>query len=169
MAAPALAMDRRVPTLATVEYAYAVFQIKRDISALKPWQRWLFKYGWLPLMRFCVNRLHLPLVEKIDKVRCQHCGFNMAVEPYCWTEKEGIVTTREQAVEACKTSDWYFHKLRVNASMPGETAKKRLDHDFPKSNGHRSYMKANEDVAHVDLSKLEQVANYARSVNERAG
>src|SRR5687768_7141950 len=97
------AIQRRVPTLATVEHAYAVFQIKRDISELNWWQQALFKRAWLPLMRFSVTRLGLPLVEKLDKVRCQHCNAEVQIPGGgCWTEKEGIVTTREMALQAIK-------------------------------------------------------------------
>ena len=97
--APALAAERRAPSIAAVEWAYAIFQIKRDLAGLKWWQRWLFKRAWLPLMRFCVLRLGLPLVEKLDKIPCPHCRRTITIENGgCWTEKEGIVTTREMAL-----------------------------------------------------------------------
>jgi len=162
------AIQRRVPTLATVEHAYAVFQIKRDISELNWWQQALFKRAWLPLMRFCVNRLGLPLVEKLDQVRCPKCNATVQIEGGgCWTEKEGIVTTREMAVEALQSEDWYFHKLTVNAPMDGKTAKRRLDHDFPLANT-KSYRKASSDAYEGSLSELEKVVAQAREVTQRA-
>lgn len=167
MSPPAAAValsDRRAPKIAAVEWAYAVFQIKRDLGELRPWQRWLFSYAWLPLMRFCVTRLGLPLVEKIDSVTCPHCAEMVTIPGGgCWTEKEGIVTTREAAVEACKTTDWYFHRLKVNGAMSGETARKRVDHDFPKADT-RQYQRASSDVDDVSLSQLEHAVNRQREL-----
>lgn len=156
----AVAYERRAPSLAAVEEAYVVFQIKRDVSKanLRWYERLVFHCIWIPFMRFCTTYLHLPLVEDMKNG--------------CWTEKEGIVTTREAAVEACKGHDpnystWYFHRLKVNTSMSGETARARSDHDFPGA-GTRAYRKVSSDVAEVNRSEVERVACLAKQVSERA-
>lgn len=169
-AAAALARDRRAPSIAAVEEAYAVFQIKRDVSKAKlTWyERAVFHCVWIPFMRFCTTRLHLPLWEIPDWVKCSHCGHKVAIEGGgCWTEKEGIVTTREMACAACKTSDWYFHRLKVNGVMTGETSRTRVDHDFALADTDQ-YRKASSDTYVGSLSELEHIVAQAREVSQRA-
>lgn len=169
-AATALASERRAPSIAAVEEAYAVFQIKRDVSRVKlTWyERAIFWYVWIPFMRFCTTRLHLPLWEIPDWVKCPRCGHKVEIEGGgCWTEKEGIVTTREMACAACKTSDWYFHRLKVNGVMKGDTARTRVDHDFPLAMTDQ-YQKASSDTYIGSLSELEKLVTEAREISERA-
>lgn len=167
-AAAALASDRRAPSIAAVESAYAVFQLKRDLSFLRWHEQFVFRFIWLPFMRFCTTRLHLPLWEIPDRVKCPHCGKKVAIEGGgCWTEKEGIVTTREMAVAASKTSDWYFHRLPVNGVMTGETSRSRVDHDFPKADT-RQYRRASTDVFEGSLNELEKVNQGIATVTAHA-
>lgn len=161
--APATALvkapERRAPSIAAVEWAYAIFQIKRDVSKanLTWFERAVFCYVWIPFMRFCVTWLHLPLWEIPDWVRCQNCKAKVTIPGGgCWTEKEGIVTTREMAVAALKTSDWYFHRLKVNGAMSGETARERVDHDFALANTNQ-YRRASTDTYEGSLSELERL------------
>lgn len=170
MAATALASERRAPSIAAVESAYAVFQIKRDVSKanLTWYERAVFWYIWIPFMRFCTNRLHLPLWEIPDWVKCPNCKAKVAIEGGgCWTEKEGIVTAREMAQAACKSSDWYFHRLPVNGVMTGETSRTRVDHDFPLA-ATKQYRRASADAYEGSLNELEKINQGLATVTAHA-
>jgi len=167
--ARAVSSDRRAPQLAAVEWGYGVFRIVRDLSFLTWWERWTFDNLYLPLARYGFRHWHWPIYERLDRLRCEACGHDNVIENGgCWTEKEEIVTTRELAIEACKSPDYYFHRLRVNAVPADATLRTHNDHDFPRSPGHRGYQSICDDVGHVSMAELESLAHQVRTVNQRA-
>lgn len=157
--------------LATVEWCYAIFQIKRDLSFMTRFELFTFEHVFMPIARWGFRRLHWPIFEKLDKLKCDQCGFENQVENGgCWTEKQTVVTTRhlaEQVVRDSNGSGSYWHRMPVNAMGSTRTLRTHNDHRFPKSPGAKQYVRLSSDVDEVNRSTVANVHSRGSEVLER--
>lgn len=78
------------------------------------WQRWYFKWIYLPFLRFSFKRMKIPAVKEltIDGKRMT----------FCWWEDQGVFETREQAEAACLGPMWSYKKLPLNRLLAKESS-----------------------------------------------
>lgn len=157
MSSAAPATERRaIPALARVEFCYAIFTIREDRSFMTRFEQWTFDRLFMPLARWGFNKLHWPIFERLDELKCERCAHVNKVENGGrWTEKETVVTTRALAVQLCREPGSYFHRLRVNDTKLDPTLRERPDHCFPNSNGAKQYAGSSIDVDEVNRNTVD--------------
>lgn len=94
---------------------FLVAQWKFQLDArCNHWQRWWFKFVFLPLVRFSFNYVKIPPVTEVsiegDKTVCS------------WYEIEGLFLDEHQADLACLGRYWSYKRFPFGRLLPSESA-----------------------------------------------
>lgn len=98
-----------------VKNVYCVTQRKYSIDQHSPWwQRWFFRWVYLPFVRFAFKRMSIPAVDAIE--------IEGKVERLCWNEIQGIFTDKDKADLSCMGQFWCVRPIPLDLPLPDDTA-----------------------------------------------
>lgn len=125
---------------------FCCFGLKQRLDRTAPvWKKLVFYGIYLPFVRFCYFRLHIPAISGIDRDgRC------------FWMEHEGGFTAEWQALQACERHGWFYHELPLDdAPLAAATIIPTANQQHPTSPAWDRYAAANQPLQ-AALSRLDQ-------------
>ena len=102
------------------------------------WQRWYFKFIYLPLLRFSFKRMGVPAMKEviIDGKKIT----------FSWWEDQGIFESEEQAQAACLGPMWSYKKLPLNRLLAKESSKYDGGDVYPRADKPERYIQPSFEV-----------------------
>lgn len=107
---------------------------KYGVDAGSPWwQRWYFRFVYLPFLRFSFKRFKIPAAKEVT-IEGKRVTFS-------WFEDQGIFETKEQAEAACLGPMWSYKKLPLNRLLAKESSKYDGGDVYPRADKPERFVK----------------------------
>lgn len=153
-----------IPPLVTdeVKNVYCVTQRKYGIDKHSPWwQRWFFRWAYLPFVRFAFKRMSIPAVDAIE--------IEGKIERLCWNEIQGIFTDKDKADLSCMGQFWCVRPIPLDLPLPDDTAQYG-GHYYPRADKPGRFGKPSFRLVTKDRKKEEReqqtLAQYLDKINQ---
>lgn len=99
---------------------WKVSQWKWNVDAGTPWwQRWYFRFAYLPLLLFSYRVFKVPAVKEVLVESDEHGKLR---HTFRWFEDEGIFDHEDQADAGCLGEHWAYCRLPYGRLMPADSA-----------------------------------------------
>lgn len=102
------------------------------------WQRWYFKWTYIPFLRFSFKVMKIPAMKEIT--------IDGKTITFSWWEDQGVFETREQAEAACLGPMWSYKKLPLNRLLAKESSHYNGGDIYPRADKPLRYVEPSFEV-----------------------
>jgi hypothetical protein len=145
-----------------VQNVHCVTQRKYGVDDHSPWwQRWFFRWAYLPFVRFAFKRMSIPAVDGVE--------IEGTTERFFWNEIQGIHTDKDRADLSCMGEFWCVRPIPLNLPLPDDTAQYG-GHYYPRAKRPARFGKPSFRLITKDRKKEEReqrtLAHYLEKINQ---